>query len=149
MIIAVDAAGGEYAPHEVVKGAIKAAHEYGVQITLVGRKEILYVQAGKHLSKLNMNIVDASQIIDSRESPVEAVTKKPDSSIVVGTNLVKEGTADAFVSAHLADFPTPITIEAAPLPGGRVEFSVSVKLPSGYVTFVVCMAGTMPVSVSV
>jgi len=38
--------------------------------------------------------------------------------------------ADAFVSAHLADFPTPITIDAAPLPGGRVEVSVGVALPN-------------------
>ncbi len=42
MIIAVDAIGGEYAPHEIVKGAIKAAQEYEVEIALVGRKEILY-----------------------------------------------------------------------------------------------------------
>jgi glycerol-3-phosphate acyltransferase PlsX len=99
MIIAVDAAGGEYAPHEIVKGAIKAAQEYELEITLVGRKEILYVLAGRHLHKLGMTIIDAAQIIESRESPIEAVTNKPESSIVVGTNLVKEGAASAFVSA--------------------------------------------------
>ena len=63
MKIALDASGGEYAPHEIVKGAIKAAHEYGVEIILVGRKEILYVLAGKHLNKLGMSIIDAAQII--------------------------------------------------------------------------------------
>jgi glycerol-3-phosphate acyltransferase PlsX len=99
MIIAVDASGGEYAPHEVVKGAIKAAKEYEVEIALVGRKEILYVLAGRHMGKLGMSIIDASEVIDLHESPVEAVRGKPDSSIVLGTNLVKDGLASAFVSA--------------------------------------------------
>ncbi len=99
MIIAVDAAGGEYAPHEIVKGAIKAAREYDVEIALVGRKDILYVLAGRHLGKLSMTIIDASQAIGFNESPIEAVRSKPDSSIVVGTNLVRDGLASAFVSA--------------------------------------------------
>ncbi|MBN2240419.1 MAG: phosphate acyltransferase PlsX [Dehalococcoidales bacterium] len=99
MRIAVDAAGGEYAPHEIVKGAIKAAREWEIEITLVGRKEILYVLAGRYISKLGIKIVDASQIIDYQESPVEAIRRKPESSIVVGTNLVKDGYASGFVSA--------------------------------------------------
>ena len=99
MIIAVDATGGEYAPHEIVKGAIKAAREYGVKIALVGRKDMLYVLAGRHLGKLGMTIIDASQTIESKESPIEAVRSKPESSIVVGTNLVRDGLASAFVSA--------------------------------------------------
>ncbi len=99
MIIAVDAIGGEYAPHEIVKGAIKAAQEYEVEITLVGRKEILYVLAGRYLGKLGISIIDASQAIGPNDSPVEAVRSKPDSSIVVGTNLVRDGIASAFVSA--------------------------------------------------
>ena len=99
MIIAVDASGGEYAPHEIVKGAIKAAQEYEVEIALVGRKEILYVLAGRHLGKLGMTIIDATQAIEFHESPVEAVHSKPQSSIVVGTNLVRDGFASAFVSA--------------------------------------------------
>lgn len=99
MIIAVDATGGEYAPHEIVKGAIKAAREYEVEIALVGRKEILYVLAGRHVGKLGMKIIDAGQIIGPYESPIDAVRNKPGSSIVVGTNLVKDGGASAFVSA--------------------------------------------------
>ena len=99
MIIAVDATGGEYAPHEIVKGAIKAAREYEVEIALVGKKEILYVLASRHAAKLGIKIIDASQNIGADESPIEAVHSKPDSSIVVGTNLVKDGLASAFVSA--------------------------------------------------
>ena len=99
MVIAVDAAGGEYAPHEVVKGAIKAAHEYEVNIALVGHKPILHVLAGRHLRKPGLSIIDASEVIDFHESPVEAVRSKLDSSIVVGINLVRDGAAQAFVSA--------------------------------------------------
>jgi glycerol-3-phosphate acyltransferase PlsX len=99
MIIAVDAAGGEYAPHEIVKGAIKATREFEVEIALVGRKEILYVLAGRQVKKLGMKIIDASQVIEYKESPIEAIRSKPESSIVIGMNLVKNGEASAFVSA--------------------------------------------------
>ena len=99
MIIAVDAAGGQYAPREIVKGAIKAAQEYNVGIALIGRRDILYVQASRHLRKLDMTIVNASQTIDDREPPIEAITNKPNSSIVVGINMVKSNLASAFVSA--------------------------------------------------
>ena len=99
MIIAVDAAGGEYAPHEIVKGAIKAAQDYDVGIALVGRRDMLHVQASRYMKKLNISVVDATQTITDKESPVEAITRKPDSSIMVGINLVKAGKASAFVSA--------------------------------------------------
>ena len=99
MIIAVDAAGGDYAPHEIVKGAIKAAQEYEVDIALVGRRNVLHVLAGRSLRKPGVTIVDASQTIEPRESPMKAVRNKPKSSIVVGIDLVKNGKASAFVSA--------------------------------------------------
>lgn len=99
MIIAVDAAGGDYAPHEIVKGAIKAAQEYNVRIALVGKKRVLHVLAGRYAQKLDFTIADASDVIECYESPVKAVARKPNSSIVVGINLVKNGNASAFVSA--------------------------------------------------
>ncbi len=99
MIIAVDATGGEHAPHQIVKGAIKAAQEYKIEIALVGKKAILHVLAGRYINKPWLTIVDASQVIGSHESPIEAIRNKPKSSIVVGTNLVRDGVASAFVSA--------------------------------------------------
>jgi glycerol-3-phosphate acyltransferase PlsX len=99
MVIAIDATGGEYAPHEIVKGAIKAAQEYKLEIALVGRRDILYVLAGRHLGKLGMTVIDASQAIGPNESPLVAIRSKPNSSIVVGINLVRDGKASAFVSA--------------------------------------------------
>jgi len=99
MMIAVDAAGGENAPREIVKGAIKAAQEYEVDIALVGNKSILHVLAGRQIRKLNLKIIEAKEVIAPTESPIKAVKSKPNSSIVVGTNLVKDGFASAFVSA--------------------------------------------------
>jgi glycerol-3-phosphate acyltransferase PlsX len=98
MIIAVDAAGGEY-PREIVEGAIKASEEYNIEVALVGNKGILHLMASRHMNKAKLSIVEASQVIEPHESPVKAVKGKPDSSIVVGINMVRDGKAAAFVSA--------------------------------------------------
>jgi phosphate acyltransferase len=99
MIIAVDAAGGDFAPHEVIKGAIRAAEEYDIEIALVGRKSLIHVITAHYKKKTGISIVDASQVIEPDEHPIKAVMNKPDSSIVVGINLLKEGLAQGFVSA--------------------------------------------------
>jgi len=99
MLIAIDASGGEYAPSEVVKGALQASQEYNVEVALVGRKAILHVLASRYSKKANFTIVDANQVVGPQESPVKAIQSKPNSSIAVGINLLKDGTATAFVSA--------------------------------------------------
>jgi phosphate acyltransferase len=99
LIIAVDAAGGDYAPSEIVKGAIEAAGQPGIEIVLVGQKSTLKMLLRHHEKKPNIQIVNARQVIHCNESPVQAVRNKTDSSIVVGTKLVKNGDASAFVSA--------------------------------------------------
>ncbi len=98
-IIAVDAAGGDYAPREVVKGAIKAAQEYHVKIALVGRRDIITVLGGRHLNELGITIVEADEVIGFNDHPVEGVTNKPKSSIVLGIGMVKQGLAAGFISA--------------------------------------------------
>jgi len=99
MIIAVDAAGGEYAPREIVKGAIKATQEYDVDIALVGSKSILHMLTRYYPQKTALTIIEACQVIEPHEPPIKAIRSKPNSSIVVGINLVKDGIASAFVSA--------------------------------------------------
>lgn len=99
LVIAVDAAGGDYAPGEIIKGAVMAAEENDIEIALVGRKSLIHVSAARYMKRARLSIVDASQVIESDESPMKAVLSKPDSSIVVGINLIKEGKAQAFVSA--------------------------------------------------
>jgi phosphate acyltransferase len=99
MIIAVDAAGGDFAPNEIIKGAVQASGEYDIDIALVGRKSLIHVTGARQLKNSRISIVDASQVIEADEHPMKAVMGKPDSSIVVGINLLKEGKAQAFVSA--------------------------------------------------
>jgi glycerol-3-phosphate acyltransferase PlsX len=99
MIIAVDAAGGDYAPTEIVKGAIKAAEEFKVSIALVGKPAILRLLTNRYRNKLDIQIVEANEVITYDERPMEALKAKPNSSTVVGVGLVKKGYASAFVSA--------------------------------------------------
>jgi glycerol-3-phosphate acyltransferase PlsX len=99
MLIAVDTAGGEHAPHEIVKGAIKAAQECEVDIALVGRRAILHVLTSHYAKKANFTVIEANEVIGPQEPPIKAIQSKPNSSIVVGVNLVRDGVASAFVSA--------------------------------------------------
>lgn len=99
MIIAVDAAGGDYAPNEIIKGAILSTEENDIDIVLVGKKSLVHVAAARRLKNSRITIVDASQVIESDEQPIKAVMNKPDSSIVVGIDMLKEGKVQAFVSA--------------------------------------------------
>lgn len=117
MIIAVDAAGGDYAPHEVVKGAVKASQEYEVDVALVGRRSVLHVLTRRSSRKASISIVDAAQVIDYNEPPLKALQSKPDSSIIVGIKLLKKGEAAAFVSAG----NTGAVFGAALLTLGRVK----------------------------
>ncbi len=98
MLIAVDAAGGEYAPREVVKGAIEAVKDYPIDIALVGNKPVIEMLLRRSTRKSNITIVQASQVVMNDEEPIQTVQNKPDSSVVVGVNLLKDGTADGFVS---------------------------------------------------
>jgi glycerol-3-phosphate acyltransferase PlsX len=98
-VVAVDAAGGDYAPQEVVKGAAAAAREYGVHIALVGKIALLEKLLRRYRVEPSLTMVEATEVIDCNEPPVQAVRSKPDSSIVVGTRLVRDGFASAFVSA--------------------------------------------------
>ncbi len=99
MIIAVDAAGGDFAPNEIIKGAVQGADEYEVDVALVGKKSLIHLAGARHLKNPRISVVEASEVIEADEHPLKAVMSKPDSSIVVGINLVKEGKAQAFVSA--------------------------------------------------
>ena len=99
MLIAVDAAGGEYAPREVVKGAIEAAKEFPIDIALVGNKTVLEMLLRRSTRKSNITIVQASQVVEHDEDPIQVVQNKPDSSVMVGARLVRDRIADGFVSA--------------------------------------------------
>jgi glycerol-3-phosphate acyltransferase PlsX len=96
MRIAVDAMGGDHAPGEVVRGAAEAAHEYGIDITLVGLPAHVQPLLDNHP---RLQIVPCTQVIAMEEHPAQAVRNKPDSSINVCARMVKEGRADGWISA--------------------------------------------------
>jgi glycerol-3-phosphate acyltransferase PlsX len=97
--IAVDGMGGDHAPEVVVEGAILAARELGVNVLLVGPEKELKARLGKDAASPNVEVVNATQVVEMDEHPSNAVRQKPDSSIVVGVKQVREGRAQAFVSA--------------------------------------------------
>jgi glycerol-3-phosphate acyltransferase PlsX len=118
MKIAVDAMGGDNAPRAVVEGALSASKKYGVELYLVGLKnEIEKYISEENKNNSNVNIVEASEIINVNESPVNAIKQKKNSSMVVGLKLVKEGQCDAFVSAG----STGAFLAGALLKVGRVK----------------------------
>lgn len=101
MKIAVDAMGGDYAPEQIVFGAVRAAKKYGCEIVLVGDepqiREVLKREDG--WEKLGITIHHTTQVIGMDEHPADAVRAKKDSSVVVATRLVKDGVCDAVLSA--------------------------------------------------
>lgn len=100
MKIVVDAMGGDYAPIEIVRGAVDAAKQYGIEIILVGdEQKVKNELAGYDTQGFSVSVVHAGEVIEMGEPPATALRKKKDSSVVVGTKLVKQGRGDAIVSA--------------------------------------------------
>ena len=105
--IALDAMGGDNAPGEIVRGGVEAAVGLeDVKVFLVGVKEQIDAELAKYpkevaaaTKKGTLEVVHAPDVAEMDESPVTAVRKKKDCSINVAMRLVKEGRADAFVSA--------------------------------------------------
>ena len=100
-IIAIDAMGGDNAPEEIVKGSIDAINDNkNIKIILVGKEQEIDSELKKYqYNKEQVQIQNATEVIQTTESPTAAIREKKDSSIVVGLKLLKEGKASAFVSA--------------------------------------------------
>ena len=98
--IALDAMGGDYAPDEIIAGAIRASEELDVEILLVGDRAQIEAYLKNHpASPQNLEIVDAEGVISMDEEPLTALRRKPKASINVAMELVKKNRADAVVSA--------------------------------------------------
>ena len=99
--IAVDAMGGDNAPDEIIKGSMEAvALREDIQVLLVCKEELIREKLkGYSYREQQVEVVNATEVIETAEPPVAAIRTKKDSSIVVGLKLVKEEKADAFVSA--------------------------------------------------
>jgi phosphate acyltransferase len=100
MKIVVDAMGGDHAPDVVIEGAIAAVQEYGVEVILVGdQPRIDALLAKAKFSSDKVTVCPSTEVIEMNDPAAASVRRKRNSSIVVGLKLVKEGKADAFVSA--------------------------------------------------
>lgn len=117
--IAIDAMGGDHAPREIVAGAVWAASEYGVAIELVGKQDRIEYELDRintegiistaggfkeskikiDVSKLDIKVTPATEVIEMGESPGQAIRKKKKSSIVLAVDAVATGSSDAIVAA--------------------------------------------------
>ena len=102
MRIIIDAMGGDNAPGEIVYGAIEAAKEYGVELTLVGRgDEILEAMRERGIDTLpaGVEILNADDVVDMHDEATDVVHAHRNSSMVQGLKLLADGGGDAFISA--------------------------------------------------
>ena len=115
--VAVDAMGGDHGPSEVVLGALDHARAYPAdQVILVGDETILRGIAGD--LPANTSIVHSTQIVGMDEQPALALREKKDSSILVAVDLVKNGRADAVVTAgHTGAGMAAAVLRLGRLPG--------------------------------
>ena len=106
MTVILDAMGGDKAPVEAIKGAVKAIKEIESEVLLVGNKEVIL----KHVKELygkddiseiseRLKIHNTTEVIEMEDTPTEAIKHKKDSSMVVGFKLLKEDQGDVFISA--------------------------------------------------
>ena len=132
MRIAVDAMGGDHAPREIVRGAIDYALHSTDEISLVGDVPRLEREAAAYGKGVPANIqfVDAPEVVEMGDHPATAIRTKRRSSIVVATDLVRDGAADAVVSAG----STGATMAAAIFRLGRIEGIDRPALPAHMVT---------------
>ncbi|HGM3505695.1 TPA: phosphate acyltransferase PlsX [Clostridioides difficile] len=100
MKIVIDGMGGDNAPKSNVEGAVKAIKEYQVDLIITGDKDLLEKEFSNYeFDRNKLEIVHTTEIIENEDKPVKAIRSKKDSSMVVALNLVKEGKADAIISA--------------------------------------------------
>ncbi|MBU4540719.1 MAG: phosphate acyltransferase PlsX [Firmicutes bacterium] len=100
MNIFLDAMGGDHAPYEIVKGAIDAVTEYDVKLTLVGRSQAILEELSKYeYPKDKIEILHAETVIENTEEPAMAIRRKPDSSLVVALDEMKNRENAVLISA--------------------------------------------------
>lgn len=146
MKVIVDAMGGDNAPHAIVEGCVLALPENpALEITLVGKEHVILSELGKYnYDKRRINIVNATEVIDMAEPPVEAIRNKRDSSLVKGMRLLHDGEGQVFITAG----STGATIAGATLivkriPGvKRCALAPLLPTKTGKVMLIDCGANT-------
>ncbi len=99
MKVVIDAMGGDYGPEVTVKGALDAVNSLDIEIVLTGVETIINEQLNKYNKVKGIEVVHCSEVIENNDKPSVALRKKKDSSMSVAFRMVKEGEADAVISA--------------------------------------------------
>ncbi|MCR4399548.1 MAG: phosphate acyltransferase PlsX [Syntrophomonadaceae bacterium] len=132
MRIAVDAMGGDFAPAEVVRGALQAARSLGVHVVLVGDESRVRAEldAGGFADE-PVTVVHCTQVVEMNEHPALALRRKKDASIAVATGLVREGKADAVVSCGSTGAQMAAAVFILGLFPGIERPAIAANLPMG------------------
>jgi len=139
--VAVDAMGGDYAPNEVVKGAVLAARE-GISVQLVGKIEKIQAELSKYNTKsLDIDLVQADEVIGMNESPGSALRKKKNASIVVAVKQVAKGNAQAVVAAGSTGAAMAACLFGLGRLPGIIRPAIAVVLPTMEKPFLMLDAG--------
>ncbi|MBQ3311016.1 phosphate acyltransferase PlsX [bacterium] len=149
--IAIDAMGGDYAPHEIIAGSVWAAYEYNVPIELVGKHDDIIHELEKikqngfisdcgkkgtrkrihiDISKLDIKITHADEIIEMGEHPGQAIRKKKKSSIVIGVKSVVDGSSDALVAAGSTGAAMAASLFGMGRISGIIRPAIAATIPS-------------------
>ena len=130
--IALDGMGGDYAPRVVVDGAVLAANDFSeLEVILVGQPDVLKRELNRHKVVGGKIVIEpASEVIGMGDSPVQAIRKKKDSSMLVSVALLKGGKADAFVTAgNTGAAVAAATLNLGLLPGIR-RAGIAISTPT-------------------
>src|SRR5699024_5695189 len=97
MRLAIDAMGGDNAPQAIIDGALRSLHTFpNLHIDLYGDEAVLAAHMKQHA---RMNVIHCTEVIEGEDEPVRAVRRKKDASMVRAAQAVKDGEADAALSA--------------------------------------------------
>ncbi|HSM23332.1 MAG TPA: phosphate acyltransferase PlsX [Anaerolineaceae bacterium] len=99
MSIIVDAMGSDNYPIPEIEGAIMASEQLDIKIKLVGKSDLIKRHLPPNFNFEKIEIIDAPDVLEMTDKPVEGSRKKPNNSMAIGLKLIKDGAGDAFVTA--------------------------------------------------
>jgi phosphate acyltransferase len=142
ILIVVDGMGGDNAPKAVVEGCVQALQKADIKIIITGRENEIKAELVKHkYDEGRLSVIHTEEVIEPNEAPVMALRKKKDSSMVRALNLVKNGEADALISAG----STGALMAGATLILGRIKgvdrVALAPVMPGKNAAFMVIDAG--------
>ena len=144
MKIALDAMGGDYAPEATVHGSLEALQtDSTLEMYLIGNEDLVKEFLPANLPE-HMHLIPSSQVVSMQYKGSRVLKKKPDSSLVKGIELLKDGVVDAFVSAG----HTGAVLSSALLLLGRIEGAkrpaLGAYIPTDTGGKIICDVGANP-----